>query len=93
MPSGENLIIRLSDPLGINLTGEKGHELMVSDPLTQETKNVIDQFIYDTNSLKTGTIPYKVSIESDVLSLYISAWDNANNPTDCLLYTSPSPRD
>jgi len=82
LPSGENLIIRLSDPLGINLTGEKGHELMVSDLLTQETKNVIDQFIYDTNSLKTGTIPYKVSIESDVLSLYISAWDNANNPTE-----------
>ena len=82
LPSGENLIIRLSDPLGINLTGEKGHELMVLDPLTQETKNVIDQFIYDTNSLKTGTIPYKVSIESDVLSLHISAWDNANNPTE-----------
>ena len=34
------------------------------------------------NSLNTGTIQYKIPIEQDQLSLDVSAWDNANNPTE-----------
>ena len=47
IPSSEKLIIRLSDPLGINLTGEKGHELYLFNPDVDETTLAIDQFIYE----------------------------------------------
>ena len=82
IPQDETLVIRLSDPLGINLTGEKGHELWIIDPATETKMNVVDQFIYDTNSLNTGTIQFPIDSEADALSLGISAWDNANNPTE-----------
>ncbi|MBC8345457.1 MAG: hypothetical protein ISR89_06375 [Candidatus Marinimicrobia bacterium] len=82
IPSSENLIIRLSDPLGINLTGEKGHELYLVHPDLDESSLAIDQFIYDVNSLNTGTIQYKIPDELDQLSIGVSAWDNANNPTE-----------
>jgi len=82
LPSGEKLIIRLSDPLGINLTGEKGHELYLVRPDLDESSLAIDQFIYDVNSLNTGTIQYKIPDDLDQLSLGVSAWDNANNPTE-----------
>ncbi len=78
----EKLVIRLSDPLGINLTGEKGHELYLINPETEDKSLAIDQFIYDVNSLNTGTIQYKIPTEQDQLSLAVSAWDNANNPTE-----------
>lgn len=82
IPIDEILVIRLSDPLGINLTGEKGHELMIVDPVTESKTNAVDQFIYDTNSLNTGTIQFPIDSEDDAISLGISAWDNANNPTE-----------
>ncbi len=82
IPIDEILVIRLSDPLGINLTGEKGHELMIVDPVTESKTNAVDQFIYDTNSLNTGRIQFPIDSEDDAISLGISAWDNANNPTE-----------
>ena len=80
--SDDNLVIRISDPLGINLTGEKGHELYLIDSETEDKSLAIDQFIYDVNSLNTGTIQYKIPMEQEQLSLAISAWDNANNPNE-----------
>ncbi len=82
IPMDETLVIRLSDPLGINLTGEKGHELWIIDPITESKTNAVDQFIYDKNSLNTGTIHFPIDSEEDALSIGISAWDNANNPTE-----------
>jgi len=82
LPSEEKLIIRFSDPLGINLTGEIGHELYLINPETDEKSLAIDQFIYDVNSLNTGTIQHKIQADRDELSLAVSAWDNANNPTE-----------
>ena len=82
LPANQNLIIRVSDPMGINLTGEKGHELFINNSVTGEKINAIDQFVYDSNSINTGTILFNVSSESDNISLIISAWDNANNPNE-----------
>ena len=82
LPVNQNLIIRISDPMGINLTGEKGHELFITNSLTGEKVNVIDQFVYDSNSINTGTIIFKDFSEDDNVSLIINAWDNANNPTE-----------
>ena len=78
----KKLIIRLSDPLGINLTGEKGHELLLINPETDDKSIVTERFIYDVNSLNTGTIEYNIPSEDDQLSLVVSAWDNANNPAE-----------
>jgi hypothetical protein len=78
----ENIVVRISDPLGINLTGEKGHELLLTNNLTQDKSNVTDKFIYDMNSINTGTFIYKDSFEFDEISISVDAWDNANNPSE-----------
>jgi hypothetical protein len=82
LPENQNLIIRISDPMGINLTGEKGHELFINNSLTGKKINAIDQFVYDSNSINTGIILFNISSEIDNISLIISAWDNANNPNE-----------
>ncbi|MEE8207238.1 MAG: C25 family cysteine peptidase, partial [Nitrospinaceae bacterium] len=56
----EALQIRLSDPLGINLTGEPGHEIKIKEVGFDQEIDVTDQFIYDLNSISTGTLPITV---------------------------------
>ncbi|MEE8436966.1 MAG: C25 family cysteine peptidase, partial [Candidatus Neomarinimicrobiota bacterium] len=46
----ENLIIRISDPIGINITGEKGHEILLTDINSGSVQNISEGFIYDINS-------------------------------------------
>ncbi|MFQ6612100.1 MAG: type IX secretion system sortase PorU [Fidelibacterota bacterium] len=82
LKSGEKIFIRLSDPLGINITGETGHELMLSDLTSAVEKEITSYFIYDLNSITTGTIPYKIADGSETVSLKVRAWDNANNPAE-----------
>ena len=43
----EDLVIRISDPIGINLTNEVGHEIILTDLSNQETYNKTNQFSYD----------------------------------------------
>ena len=50
----EELVIRISDPIGINLTNEVGHEIILTDLSNQETYNKTNQFSYDKNSIITG---------------------------------------
>lgn len=71
------LIVRISDPLGINLTGESGHEILLFNKSTNTTENYTNHFIYDQNSITTGTFPYNTT--DDRVELEIKAWDNANN--------------
>ena len=79
-PINENLFIRLSDPLGINLTNEIGHEILMND-LDSETSTIItDDFYYDQNSIQTGTIELKTD-GTGKINIEIKAWDNANNPS------------
>ncbi|MBA65859.1 MAG: hypothetical protein CMG55_08675 [Candidatus Marinimicrobia bacterium] len=75
-----NLIIRISDPLGINLTNEPGHEIILTDLNNEETNNLTNKFYYDTNSIITGTINYPTN--NNELNLKVKAWDNANNPNE-----------
>ena len=77
----ENIIIQISDPIGINLTKELGHSIILKDLNTNSSYDVTDDFIYNVNSITTG----KISLENYVLSpinLIVSAWDNANNPSE-----------
>ena len=78
----EDIIVRLSDPLGINLTGEKGHELTLIDKLTKVQTSMISKFIYDINSISTGSFIYNKTSNFDEVSIQINAWDNANNPSE-----------
>jgi hypothetical protein len=79
---GEKIIIRLSDPLGINITGETGHELLLTDLESGEKKVLTSAFIYDLNSITTGTISNSVAEGTETVSLKLQAWDNANNPAE-----------
>ena len=76
----EDLVIRISDPIGINLTNEVGHEIILTDLNNQETYNKTNQFSYDKNSIITGTILLNSS--SEKINIKIKAWDNANNPSE-----------
>ena len=76
----EDLVIRISDPIGINLTNEVGHEIILTDLSNQETYNKTNQFSYDKNSIITGTI--LLNISSEKINIKIKAWDNANNPSE-----------
>jgi len=77
--SDENLLIRLSDPLGINLTGEIGHSIQVA--FNDETNPIdfSDRFIYDPNSVTTGTMEILNTQITDGDQLHVESWDNANN--------------
>ncbi|MED5433372.1 MAG: C25 family cysteine peptidase [Candidatus Neomarinimicrobiota bacterium] len=76
------LNIRISDPSGINITGEKGHELILYDELLDKELLLNDKFIYDINSLTMGSSSYSPEPDFDEISFSVQAWDNANNPSE-----------
>lgn len=80
IPEGANLVIRLSDPLGINQTGELGHEIQLTDLVSGEEQDLTPHFIYDVNSITTGTVTYPLEEETGSVALAVKAWDNSNNP-------------
>ena len=76
----ENLTIRLSDPIGINVTNEIGHEIILLDLESGQEKNITNQFYYDYNSIVSGRIILP-NLNNKGLNIEIQAWDNANNPS------------
>ncbi len=74
--------IRISDPSGINIAGEKGHELILYDELLDKEVYLNDKFIYDVNSLTIGSSSYSPETDFDDISFSVQAWDNANNPSE-----------
>jgi len=80
--SDEGVNVRLSDPLGINVTGEVGHEIMITDLNDDSKNNLSNRFIYDENSITTGVLSIPFDENEESLSLHIKAWDNANNPAE-----------
>jgi hypothetical protein len=85
----ENIIVQISDPIGINLTKELGHSIILTDLNTNSSYDITDNFIYNINSITTG----QISLENYVMTsinLMVSAWDNANNPSEkeILLYSA-----
>ena len=84
----ENIIVQISDPIGINLTKELGHSIILTDLNTNSSYDITDNFIYNINSITTG----QISLENYVMTsinLMVSAWDNANNLSEkeILLYS------
>ena len=80
--SDEGINVRLSDPLGINVTGEVGHEIMITDLRDDSKNNLSNRFIYDENSITTGVLSIPFDENEESISLHIKAWDNANNPAE-----------
>lgn len=82
LPPGATIVIKLSDPFGINTTGESGHEIM----LIIDDKQLIDItefFLYNENSYQEGIIRYALpSLSQGRHSLKIRAWDNVNNVSE-----------
>ncbi|MCH7731849.1 MAG: type IX secretion system sortase PorU [Candidatus Marinimicrobia bacterium] len=83
IPENSELTLRLSDPLGINVTSEVGHaiRLWIDEDETNAT-DLTHLFVYDAQNYTTGTI----SLSMDNLSpgetiLTVEGWDNANNPS------------
>ena len=89
--SDQDLILRLSDPIGINLTNEVGHEVLLTDRDSGETMDATSDFYYDINSITTGTIPVAIS-NREKLELYVKVWDNANNPSEMTIMIHISER-
>lgn len=80
-----SITIRLSDAIGINLTNEIGHEITLFDEDNQISHNLTNDFIYDLNSITTGTIEYAPSLESTEIHFTVKAWDSANNSSESSL--------
>ena len=78
----ETLYLRLSDPLGINLTGEVGHEILITDLVTTVESDITHLFLYDENSITTGKISLGDLIKNKEVEIQVKAWDNANNPSE-----------
>ncbi len=72
------LAIRISDPIGVNVTNETGHEITLIDIINGTSEVVTQKFYYDINSITTGTIQISTN-SKDRLEYAVKAWDNANN--------------
>ena len=77
-----DLIVYVSDPCGINLTGELGHRITLS--IDDDWENILDltsNFQYDLNSYTQGSLTQKINLKEGDHTLKVKAWDNANNST------------
>ena len=74
------LELRLSDPHGINITGEIGHKIEL---VTDDNPNVVDLsglFEYDNGSFSTGKANFRIAgLSAGQHTITVRAWDNFNN--------------
>ena len=77
----ETLIVQISDPLGINLTKELGHSIILKDLTNDNSFDITNSFVYNNNSITTGEISINNYTENEI-DIIVSAWDNANNPSE-----------
>tara|TARA_B100001250_G_scaffold393375_1_gene396106 strand:+ start:1351 stop:5055 length:3705 start_codon:yes stop_codon:yes gene_type:complete len=77
----EKINIKLSDPLGINITNEIGHEIIIFDFKNDVSTNMTNNFFYDLNSITDGLIQYDTDSKKNI-DIMVRAWDNANNPSE-----------
>jgi len=74
------LIVDVSDPSGINLTGELGHGItLLIDDDWENIQDLTANFQYDLDSFTTGSLKQKINLKEGEHTLKIKAWDNANN--------------
>ena len=76
----EKIFAEITDPIGINLTKELGHSIIIKNLDDNESIDVTDDFMYDNNSITTGRIDLENYFTTGV-NYSLTAWDNANNPS------------
>ncbi|MCH7575418.1 MAG: type IX secretion system sortase PorU [Candidatus Marinimicrobia bacterium] len=77
---GARITVNLQDPLGINLTGEIGHSILLW--LDEETDAIAmnNAFEYDLDNHTGGRFAYTIdSTLTGRHELWVQAWDGANN--------------
>ena len=79
--SEEEIIAEITDPLGINLTKELGHSIVIRNLDNNQSIDLTDDFFYDDNSITTGRINLENYFSTGV-NYSLIAWDNANNPSE-----------
>ena len=76
--------ISISDPLGVNIAGQMGHDIsLVFD--NDETMAYIatEYFTYDNNSDSSGSVVFPMpDLSPGEHSITVTAWDNANNSSE-----------
>ena len=77
----EKIIAEITDPLGINLTKELGHSIIIKNLDNNQSIDITDDFFYDNNSITTGRIDLENYFSTGV-NYSLIAWDNANNPSE-----------
>ncbi|MFC1555503.1 type IX secretion system sortase PorU [candidate division KSB1 bacterium] len=76
------LFLNLSDPQGINITGEIGHKIEFSLNNNATVIDLSDAFEYDSGSFTSGTSRMTLSeLKEGQHTFYVRAWDNYNNST------------
>ena len=85
LPGDQGLIIKIADPIGINVAGEIGHGITLSNLIDGSQRDLTNDFIYDINSITQGSIDYSDYLTGNRIDLKIKAWDSANNPTETTL--------
>ncbi|GIS72332.1 MAG: hypothetical protein CM1200mP10_19090 [Candidatus Neomarinimicrobiota bacterium] len=68
--------------MGINLTGEVGHEILITDLVAAVESDITHLFLYDENSITTGKIALADLANNEEIEIHVKAWDNANNPAE-----------
>ena len=77
----EKIIAEITDPIGINLTKELGHSIIIKNLDNNQSIDITDDFFYDNNSITTGRIDLENYFNTGV-NYSLIAWDNANNPSE-----------
>ena len=79
--SNPMVVATISDPSGVNVTGETGHEisLFVDDVLVKVT----NAFINDTGDYRTGRLEYRIpALDPGEHVIRLKAWDTFNNSSE-----------
>ncbi|HIA00172.1 MAG TPA: hypothetical protein EYN68_11785 [Candidatus Marinimicrobia bacterium] len=81
IPGNEDLIVTLSDPLGINVTGEIGHGIRLwNGEQEMDAVDLTNGFVYDEGSHTSGSVKFPLAnAPPGETTVTAEAWDNANN--------------
>ncbi|UCD63676.1 MAG: type IX secretion system sortase PorU [Candidatus Zixiibacteriota bacterium] len=79
----DRLVVTVSDPSGINLTGAIGHGITLEiDWLSENLINLTPLFEADQDDFTTGSLEYALqNLQPGSHHFKLKAWDNANNST------------
>ena len=78
--------MQFTDPSGINITGELGHEIQLILDESQSPINLTNKFIYNLNDITTGNIYLDMNDFIFPIQGEIQCWDNANNVSHKEIY-------